>query len=283
MVLRRIRAVAITEVDGYFTDASMLRRVHRERAMALAGPRALLMQAAHPLAVSGLLAHSASLDEPYERLARTAEVMDTIGFGSRQDADRVTAEVRRAHARVQGRIKEAIGPFPAGTPYRADNPQLLMWVLFTLVDSGVEVYQRYVGRLWEDERAEYWRDYKLIGELFGLKRAEMPDTLHDLDDYRREMYDSGHLVVTDWARTRARRIVFEPPVPLVARPIVEALNFTTIALLPDPIREQYGFNPIPPARLRKLLVGGGAEYLKRAVIPFLPERLRLVPRARAAL
>jgi uncharacterized protein (DUF2236 family) len=49
---------------SYFTDASMLRRMHRERAMALAGPRALLMQAAHPLAVSGLLAHSASIEEP---------------------------------------------------------------------------------------------------------------------------------------------------------------------------------------------------------------------------
>jgi hypothetical protein len=29
-------------------------------------------------------------------------------------------------------------------------------------------------------------------------------------------------------------------------------------------------------------VNGGAEYAKRAVIPFLPERLRLVPAARAA-
>ena len=66
---------------GYFTDDSMLRRVHRERAIALSGPRALLMQAAHPLAVSGLLAHSTAMDEPYERLARTAEVMSTIGFG----------------------------------------------------------------------------------------------------------------------------------------------------------------------------------------------------------
>jgi len=57
---------------GYFTDDSMLRKVHRERALALSGPRALLMQAAHPLAVSGLLAHSTAIDEPYERLARTA-------------------------------------------------------------------------------------------------------------------------------------------------------------------------------------------------------------------
>ena len=69
---------------GYFDDRSMLRRIHRERALALSGPRALLMQAAHPLAVAGLLAHTAALDEPYDRLARTAEVMSTIGFGTRR-------------------------------------------------------------------------------------------------------------------------------------------------------------------------------------------------------
>ena len=89
-------------MSGYFTDDSMMRRVYRERAMALAGPRALLMQAAHPLAVSGLLAHTSALDEPYERLARTAEVMSTITFGTRADADRVTRGVRAMHGRVSG-------------------------------------------------------------------------------------------------------------------------------------------------------------------------------------
>jgi uncharacterized protein (DUF2236 family) len=68
--------------EGYFTDASLLRRVHRERILALSSPRALLMQAAHPLAVTGLLAHSSAVDGPYERLARTASVMSTIGFGT---------------------------------------------------------------------------------------------------------------------------------------------------------------------------------------------------------
>src|SRR4051795_9230107 len=97
---------------GYFTDDSMLRRIHRERALALSGPRALLMQAAHPLAVSGLLAHSTAIDEPYERLARTAQVMSTIGFGSRADADRVSAQVRAMHRRVRGRLKSAAGPYP---------------------------------------------------------------------------------------------------------------------------------------------------------------------------
>src|SRR3954462_10392165 len=103
--------------DGYFTDASMLRRVNRERVLALAGPRALLMQASHPLAVAGLLAHSTALDEPYERLARTAQVLSTIGFGSRRDDDQMPARVRAAHRRVRGRLPHAVGPYPAGTPY----------------------------------------------------------------------------------------------------------------------------------------------------------------------
>src|SRR5215208_272265 len=152
--------------DGYFTDGSMLRRVHRERAVALSGPRALLMQAAHPLAVSGLLAHSTAVDEPYDRLARTAEVMNTIGFGSREDANRVTKRVRSMHRRVNGAIPNEVGPYPPGTPYAAGQPDLLLWVLFTLVDSGIVVYDKYVRSMSDAEQAAYWEDYKLVGELF---------------------------------------------------------------------------------------------------------------------
>ena len=267
---------------GYFTDSSMLRRVNRERALALAGPRALLMQAAHPLAVAGLLAHSTALDEPYERLARTAQVLSTIGFGSRRDADRVSARVRAAHRRVRGRLPQAVGPYPAGTPYRADDPELLMWVLFTLVDSATLVYRKYVRGMSRDDEAALWEDYRLVGRLFGLAVADMPATLADLDDYRREMLDGGHLHVSDWARGRARKIVLEPPVPLLARPLLETVNFITIALLPGRIREQYGFSSLPPIVVRKALVAGGAAYGKRAVVPFLPDQLRYVPAARAA-
>src|SRR4051794_31919171 len=87
--------------DAYFTNDSVIRRVYRERALALAGPRALLMQAAHPLAVAGLLAHTGALDRPYERLARTAEVMSTVTFGTRAEADRATRHVRAMHQRVR--------------------------------------------------------------------------------------------------------------------------------------------------------------------------------------
>jgi uncharacterized protein (DUF2236 family) len=267
---------------GYFTDESTLRRVHRERAVALSGPRALLMQAAHPLAVSGLLAHTSALDDPYERLARTAKVLSTIGFGSRAEADRVTRPVRAAHRNVRGRIKEPTGSFPAGTEYSAADPDLLMWVLFTLVDSGLVVYQLYVERLDEEEQAAYWEDYKVVGRLFGLRKRDMPDTLADLREYRREMLEGDILHVSDWARRRARQIVLEPPVPWLARPLLETVNFVVISMLPDRIRRAYGFSPLPPIAIRRALVAGGAEYVKRAVIPFMPERLRLTPVARAA-
>src|SRR3954462_210858 len=245
---------------GDFTEDSMLRRIHRERAVALSGPRALLMQAAHPVAVRGLLAHSSAIDEPYERLARTAEVMSTVGFGSRADADRVTRRVRALHRR-----------------YKVDKPDLLLWVLFTLVDSGLVVYQLYVDKLSDDEQAGYWEDYKQVGRLFGLRDREMPDTLEDLREYRREMLESDVLHVSDWARRRARAIVLEPPVPWLARPLLETVNFITITLLPDRIRSEYGFSALPPAPVRRALVAGGAEYVKRAVIPLLPHRLRRRP------
>jgi uncharacterized protein (DUF2236 family) len=267
---------------GYFTDESMLRRVNRERALALAGPRALLMQAAHPLAVAGLLAHSDALEEPYERLARTARVLSTIGFGSRREADRVTARVRAMHRGVKGAIAAPVGPYAARTRYRADDPELLLWVLFTLADSAAVVYAKYVRGLSRDERFALWQDYRVVGRLFGLRGDDMPGSLAELEDYRRSMLDGDRLHVSDWARRRARKIVLEPPVPWQARPVLETVNFITIGLLPDRIREEYGFLPLPPPFVRKALVAGGAAYVKRAVLPLMPERLRLVPAARAA-
>lgn len=267
---------------GLFTDDSMVRRVHRERVVALSGPRALLMQAAHPLAVTGLLAHSSALDEPYERLARTAEIMDTITFGSAEQAERITRRVRSMHSRVNGELGTGVGAYPKGTPYAASDPDLLLWVLFSLVDSALVVYRSYVGRLTRAEEAAFWQDYKVIGELFGLDPQDMPDTLDDLDAYRREMLEGDKLHVNEWARERAREIVLEPPVPIFARPLVQAVNFVTITLLPERIRREYGFRPVAPMAVRRGVTRVNAEYLKRAVVPFMPSRLRLVPSARDA-
>ncbi len=268
--------------DSYFSDRSMIRRVMRERAVALSGQRALLMQAAHPLAVAGLLAHSDSLQEPYERLARTAVVIDAITFGSKADANRMTARVRAMHRRVRGRLPEAVGIYPKGTPYRADDPELLMWILYTLVDSAALLYTTYVDHLTTLQRMALWEDYRVIGELFGLTPAQMPSTLGELDEYGAEMLAGDALHVGDWARRRAKQIVLNPPIPARAKPLLETANFITIALLPDTIRRQYGFSPLVPGVARKALVHSGALYIRRGLLPLLPPTVRQVPSARQA-
>jgi len=266
-------------MDAYFDDSSMLRRIHREMAVAFSGPRALLMQATHPVAFEGFFAHTGALDEPYKRLARTAQVLDTIGFGSRADADRATRRVRAMHKQVRGELAMPAGRFPAGTPYAADDPALLLWVLATLVDSALVVYERYVASLSHDERDAYWQDYRVIGALFGLKDAEMPATIDDFDAYMRDMLTSGDLYVTEAARELAIGIVMRPPVPLHRRPVLELVNFITVGLLPTELRRQYRLSWDP---LRALALRGGAEYAKRILVPLAPERLRLVSSARAA-
>ena len=265
--------------DSYFTDESMMRRIHRERIVGLFGPRALLMQATHPVAFAGFFAHTGALEDPYERLNRTARMMDTIAFGSKATADSGTKMVRTIHRKVRGRLLEPTGRYPAGTPYAADDPVLLLWVLATLVDSALLVYQRYVGSLTRDQRNSFWMDYRVVGRLFGLKASQMPREIEEFDAYMEAMLTGDDLYVDGAARKLAVGVVMKPPVDLYLRPLLEYANFATVGLLPARIRELYGFSWDPA---RGLSVRGGAEYLKRAGVPFLPGRLRYVPSARAA-
>src|SRR5512133_1402760 len=173
--------------ESLFDDDSMLRRVLREQVVGLSGPRALLMQAAHPVAFAGFFAHTGALDKPYERLARTARVLDLVGFGPAEDARRATRRVRVMHRRVRGELAEPAGRFPAGTPYAADDPVLLLWILAAIVDSSLLVYGKYVRRLSDEERDAYWQDYRVIGTLFGLLPEEMPADIAAFDAYMEEM------------------------------------------------------------------------------------------------
>jgi uncharacterized protein (DUF2236 family) len=264
--------------ESFFTDDSMLRRVQREQVVGLSGPRALLMQAAHPVAFAGFFAHTGSLDAPYERLERTARVLNLIGFGDKAQAEKATRRVRAVHRRVRGELREPAGRFPAGTPYAADDPALLLWILATLVDSALVVYERYVRTLSRDERDALWRDYKVIGREFGLRDRDMPCAIEDLEDYMTGMVEGPDLHVTDAARTLALEIVMRPPVPPYARPVLELANFVTVGLLPARLRRMYGLSWDPA---RELALRGGAEYAKRLVVPLLPDRLRYVQRRAA--
>jgi uncharacterized protein (DUF2236 family) len=187
--------------------------------------------------------------------------------------------VRAMHRRVRGVLAEPAGRFPAGTPYAADDPALLLWILACIVDSALVVFQKYVRSLTRDEQDAYWGDYRQVGRLFGLRDEDMPETIEDFDRYMAGMVAGEDLHITPAARELATQIVLRPPVPLRFRPMLELANQITVGLLPPDVRRQYGLSWDPA---RALALHGGAEYVKRIVVPLLPRRVRLAPSARTA-
>ena len=263
--------------DCYFTDASMLRTVHREQVMVLAGGRALLLMAAHPVVFEGFFAATSSKGDPFSRLERTAVVLETISYGSRANADRATAAVRRMHRAASGALPAAAGRFPAGTPYSAADPELLFWVWGSLVDSCLLVYESCVRPLTADERQSYWDDQRFVAKKFGIPYKAMPKRVEGLADYVEEVVASGDLFVTEDALNTARDVILRPPLPAAAWPLREAINQVSIGLLPGRVRDLYGFRWDPA---RGIAVRAGQEYLRRAVLPFAPSQLRHTPQWR---
>src|SRR4051794_40090432 len=253
---------------GYFpAGESILRRVHEERAVGLLyGQRALLMQATHPVAFTGLVGSTAGLDAPFKRLARTAQTMEAVYFGSREEADRVTARVRRMHAGVRGTTDRPAGPHPAGSEYAADRPDMLLWILGCLADSALAMHHAFVGALSRSQLERFWSDYLLVGELFGLERRHAPATYRDFRDWYRGRLTSGDLHVTDDARELGRRVAFALPLPARRRAALPAINLAVAGTLPPAVRRMYRlpWTPAHDAAFRSLALG---SRLSRPVVP----------------
>ena len=180
---------------------------------------------------------------------------------------------------MRGELTEPAGRYPAGTPYRADDPELLLWILAALADSAMLVYSKYVRRLDADARDALWQDYRVVGAQFGVAPADMPATAEAFDAYMVGMLAGDDLFVSDRARDLAIDIVLHPPVTLHLRPLLEFVNQITVGLLPPTIRRMYGFSWDP---VRSVALHGGAEYIKRVLVPVLPERIARTQPARAA-
>ncbi len=247
--------------SGYFpAGESVLRHVHEQRAVGLLyGQRALLMQATHPVAFTGLLGHTTGLSAPFKRLARTGQAMETVFFGTRAEADRITARVRRMHARVRWTDAD-------GEQLAADQPDMLLWILACLADSALAMHHWFVGSLSRDELEEFWDDYLLVGELFGLDREHAPASYREFRDWFRARLESGELAVTDDAREIGRHVAFELPLPARRRPALPALNLAVAGTLPPAIRVMYRipWSAAHDAALRSLAIG---SRLSRPVVP----------------
>ncbi len=72
-----------TPADRIFSPDSLFWQINREGLMVLSGPRALLLELAHPLVAQGVVDHSNFRARPLGRLFRTVGVM-TSAYGLAQ-------------------------------------------------------------------------------------------------------------------------------------------------------------------------------------------------------
>ena len=250
-------------------DDSMTATVNRERVLLVGGQRALVMQLAHPLVAAGVDQHSDFPARALERLRRTLDLSLAMIYGTPQEANEAAGAVRMVHERVAG-VAE-------GTPYRASDPDLLVWVNATLVDTTLTVYEGFVRRLTADQRARYYVETVDAAELFGIPRDRIAPDLPSFRRYMRAMVDGGELRATEVGR-RLVRDVLSPPLPLPLRLPTAVTTRLTVALLPEPVRSMFGLRV---GRLdRVALAGAGAA--SRTLLPLVPRTIREFSRARSA-
>lgn len=272
----RSHAERLASTDGYFAPGSVLRRVGNSPITPfLGGGTAVLLQVAHPLVAVGVADHSDFRRDLWRRLLRTLRALYLIAYGSRAEAEQAGAIVQAVHSRVRGLTQARLGPFPPGTAYSADDPELMLWVHATLVEASLSAYERFEHPLSAGEQEQFYREMVVVAELFGTPRAVIPGTLTDYRDYFAAQLESPSITVTPIAKQIAD-VIMRAPLPPPMRLFAPAHRLATKAQLPERLRREYELSWTP---LQAVLVEPAAASVKYMSWPILETAKRLRPRA----
>jgi uncharacterized protein (DUF2236 family) len=239
----------------------------------LGGGPAVLLQVAHPLVAAGVVQHSDYRRDLWQRLGRTLRALYLIAYGTKAEAVRAGEAVQNVHSRVHGETDLQLGPFPAGTPYSAADPELMLWVHATLVESSLTVYQRFVRALPPDDQERYYQEMALVARLFGTPASVLPPSLAEFRDYFAAQLAGETITVTAPAKEVAS-VILEAPLPAVMRVLVPAHRLATAGLLPPRLREEYELRWSP---FHALALPLAAQAVRLATTPVLLAASRMAP------
>ena len=260
---------------GLFGPGSPTWRVHADPSMAVAGLAALLLQALHPVAMSGVEQFSGYREDPWGRLQRTAEFVGVATYGTSADAERAGARVRAVHARLGGREEVT------GEEFRVDDPELLRWVHCAEIASFVSTARRSGLRLRRAEADAYVDEQRQVARLVGLDPETVPASLAELDAYFRAVRPR---LRPSPASRRVLTFVLAPPMPAPvaygtpARGAWAGVAALAVASLPGWARRMHGLPVVPGDGLAT----SAALRALRTSLLAVPVRLREGPHLKAA-
>jgi uncharacterized protein (DUF2236 family) len=259
----------LADAAGLFGPGSVSWRIDRELLVLAGGSCALLMQAAHPSVAAGVAEHSTYATDPFGRLLRTLTSSFDVVFGTRAEAETTIRRVNAIHASVRGTR-------PDGSPYSALEPEALLWVHGTLVDTALRVYDRFVSPVSDSDAQAYHVESAAVAVRLGVPERLVPATIGELRAWMAANVEDGTVRVTPQAVEIARTVLYPSPFP--PRPAWDVAHLVSMATLPPRLRRQYGIG-WSPARERGMTRLATAS---RALLPFVPSILRHAPQARSA-
>lgn len=256
---------------GLFGPRSMVWHVSREAVLFLGAGRASLLQLAHPYIGVAVGHHSVTESNPALRFQRTFHHIFRMTFGTLGDATDSARAVFGTHRTIHGRIGEQAGPFAREHRYDALDRDAKVWVLATLWDTTLWVFDQLVRPLTVPERARYYDEVRRLGRLFGI-HDDLPPTFAAFERYVRGMLESDVLAVTTHAAAISRAIMRPKTRPGIW--LREDYGLFTAHLLPERLLEPLGLDRGGSRGERRFV-----ELLDRFrwLTPRLPHRLRFTP------
>ncbi len=264
-----VRANAAGAREGIFGPASVTWQVDREAALFLGAGRALLLQLAHPWVAAAVADQSRVFADPLGRFHRTFNVMFTMVFGTRDQAETMARRLYQRHAMVVGILPEPAGPFAAGSPYYANEVAALRWVHATLVETALLAHELVLPPLTSEQRERYWSEARLYAALFGIPPDSLPPDWGSFVAGNEAMVESGVLTVTSPARDIAQHI-FSGAATRVPPP--KWYTAVTAQMLPPRLRRDFD---LPFGEAEQRSAARALKWLRR-IYPALPGRLRTV-------
>lgn len=245
---------------GLFGPGSVTWQLHADPAMWVAGVRALYLQALHPRAVRGVVQNSAFRKDPWGRLFRTADFVGVTTYGSRAEAERAGARVRRIHQFLRATDPET------GESYRIDETALLRWVHCAEVVSYVDVVRRSGLALTDAQVDTYLAEQRGSAVLVGLAPDDVPGSAAAMREYFEDVRPAlGRSAESDDVWDFLRRPPVHPVLWVGRELIWRQVSELAYGSLPSWAHEMYGRRPLPP-----FAVTAGLRLLRSTSLAVLP-------------
>ena len=223
-------------------NGAVARKINREIVVVVAGAAPSCCSWRDPLiaaAISDGSSFHSGAGSYVRRAHQTIGAMLDLTFGTPSDAQRIIDRINGIHDRVNGHLGAATGVFPAGTPYSARDSRLLVWVHATLFESLVLTYEQLVAPLTREEKDQDASDSAWVARELGAPADAVPSDEAGIAAFMREMRARGEICVGDDARRMASALL--APGIVLATPVFWVSGLITVGMLPEDVRQAYGF------------------------------------------